>query len=177
MKNLLKFLLAASFFLAAEAGFAQAKPKTQARPVQLGAIAQTSTMPQALSLNHIAIYVNNLKTATDFYENILQLKVIPEPFHDGRHTWFTIGGPMTLHLIQGADANIKRDKDDHLCFSVKSVEAFMDHLNKNKVEYTNWPGTEKAPTIRVDGVKQIYFQDPDGHWIEINDENLQKKNL
>jgi lactoylglutathione lyase len=24
--------------------------------------------------------------------------------------------------------------------------------------------------VRVDGVKQIYFQDPDGHWLEINDD-------
>jgi lactoylglutathione lyase len=24
-------------------------------------------------------------------------------------------------------------------------------------------------TTRVDGVKQIYFKDPDGYWIEIND--------
>ena len=123
----------------------------------------------ALSLNHIAIYVFDLKKSTNFYENILGLKQIPEPFHDGKHTWFTIGAAGSLHLIQGAPANISRDKNDHLCFSVKSIDAFIANLDKHKIEYTNWPGTAKAPTVRVDGVKQVYFVDPDGHWIEIND--------
>jgi lactoylglutathione lyase len=122
-----------------------------------------------LALNHIAMYVFDLKKSTTFYENVLRLKQIPEPFHDGKHTWFTIGAAGSLHLIQGAPANISRDKNDHLCFSVKSIDEFIANLDKHKIDYTNWPGTEKAPTVRVDGVKQIYFVDPDGHWIEIND--------
>jgi Lactoylglutathione lyase and related lyases len=127
-----------------------------------------------LSLNHIAIYVHELNRSTDFYENILMLPKIEEPFKDGKHTWFTLGAAGQLHLIQGADANIKRNKNDHLCFSVNSIEDFIANLDKHKVEYTNWPGTAKAPTVRVDGVKQVYFQDPDGHWIEINDDTPKK---
>ena len=125
---------------------------------------------KAPTLNHIAVYVKDLKISTSFYQDIVGLDTIPEPFHDGRHTWFTIGAAGHLHLIQGAEANIKRDKNDHLCFSVKSIEDFIANLDKNKIDYTNWPGTAKAPTVRVDGVKQIYFQDPDGHWIEINND-------
>jgi lactoylglutathione lyase len=127
-----------------------------------------SKASQPIKLNHIAVYVHNLEKSTAFYENVLQLKQIPEPFKDGKHTWFTIGAAGQLHLIQGAEQNIKRDKNDHLCFSVKSMEDFIANLDKQKIEYTNWPGTAKAPTVRVDGIKQIYFQDPDGHWIEIN---------
>jgi lactoylglutathione lyase len=128
-----------------------------------------------LALNHIAIYVRELKPSTAFYENILMLRKIEEPFKDGRHTWFTMGVAGHLHLIQGAEANVKRDKNDHLCFSVQSIESFIANLEKNHIEYTNWPGTEKAPTVRVDGVKQIYFQDPDGHWIEINNDYPKQK--
>ena len=124
----------------------------------------------AVSLNHIGVYVSNLATSTAFYENILNLKQIPEPFHDGKHTWFTIGAAGHLHLIQGEPKEFARDKNDHLCFSVKSMDAFIANLDHNKIEYTNWPGTAKAPTIRVDGVKQIYFKDPDGHLIEINND-------
>jgi lactoylglutathione lyase len=123
-----------------------------------------------LSLNHIAIYVHQLDKSTDFYENILMLRKIDEPFKDGKHTWFTIGPAGHLHLIQGAGENIRRDKNDHLCFSVNSIEDFIANLDKHEIEYTNWPGTAKAPTVRVDGVKQIYFQDPDGHWIEVNND-------
>jgi lactoylglutathione lyase len=131
---------------------------------------QTKSQPVKLSLNHIAIYVHELEPSTNFYEKVLMLRKIEEPFHDGRHTWFTLGPAGQLHLIQGANADIRRDKNDHLCFSVASLDDFIANLDAHGIEYTNWPGTEKAPTVRVDGVRQIYFQDPDGHWIEVNDE-------
>jgi lactoylglutathione lyase len=124
----------------------------------------------AVSLNHIAVYVSNLEKSTAFYETILNLKQIPEPFHDGKHTWFTIGSAGHIHLVMGEPKEYARDRNDHLCFSVKSVEAFITNLNNHKIEYTNWPGTAKEITIRKDGVKQIYFKDPDGHLIEINDD-------
>ncbi len=132
--------------------------------------AQTPNPDIVVSLNHVGVYVSNLSKSTAFYETILSLKQIPEPFHDGKHTWFTIGAAGHLHLIQGEPKEFARDKNDHLCFSVKSIEAFIVNLDANKVEYTNWPGTAKAPTVRVDGVKQIYFKDPDGHLIEINND-------
>ena len=160
MKYSLKFFLLFIFSLSLHAASAQTKKQDNA---------------PAIALNHIAMYVHNLEKSTAFYENVLQLKQIPEPFKDGKHTWFTLGPAGQLHLIQGAEQNIKRDKNDHLCFSVNSIEDFISNLDKHQVNYTNWPGTEKAPTVRVDGVKQVYFQDPDGHWIEVNNDNLMKK--
>ena len=99
------------------------------------------------------------------------LKKIEEPFKDGRHVWFTLGPAGQLHLIQGAKSGVQHDKNEHLCFSVTSISEFTDRLNAQKIDYVNWEGTAKAPTIRVDGVKQVYFQDPDGHWIEVNDQH------
>jgi lactoylglutathione lyase len=133
--------------------------------------AQSAATPkkQTLVLNHIALYVNDLKKADDFYGKILQLQKIEDPFKDGRHTWYTLGPAGALHLIQGPAVTLNRPKNEHLCFSVASVEDFIVTLDKYQIDYTNLPGTAKAPTVRPDGVKQIYFQDPDGHWIEIND--------
>ena len=124
---------------------------------------------QKPSLNHIALYVVDLKISTSFYHDIVGLDTIPEPFHDGRHTWFSIGPKSHLHLIQGAKNKTEREKNTHLCFSISSVDAFTAVLKKNNVEYENWAGEKNAVTNRVDGVKQIYFRDPDGYWIEIND--------
>ncbi|WP_162052599.1 VOC family protein [Pontibacter pamirensis] len=155
MKNAFRLLLLAIFSLSLHTLKAQSK--------------DTGGVP-TVALNHIAMYVHDLEKSTAFYENVLQLKQIPEPFKDGLHTWFTLGPAGQLHLIQGAEQHIKRNKNDHMCFSVLSIEDFISNLNKHKVEYTNWPGTAKAPTVRVDGVKQVYFQDPDGHWIEVNDD-------
>jgi lactoylglutathione lyase len=124
------------------------------------------TAPRA---NHIAFYVRDLKVSTDFYSDVIGLPTIPEPFKDGRHTWYLIGPKMHLHLISGATADLPKDKNAHLCFSVPSVDAFIPRLVKAGISYENWLGQKGAVTLRPDGVKQLYFQDPDGYWLEIND--------
>jgi lactoylglutathione lyase len=124
---------------------------------------------QKATIDHIAIYVVDLDQSTRFYQNIIGLDTIPEPFHDGKHTWFTIGTNTQLHLIQGATTSTKHDKNSHLCFSLPSITNFIDVLNKNNIGYENWVGEKQAVTNRVDGVKQIYITDPDGYWLEIND--------
>jgi len=128
-----------------------------------------NTHAQKPVLNHIAVYVNNLSKSTRFYKDIIGLDTIPEPFHDGKHTWLSIGNKMALHLIAGATTIANHDKDSHLCFSVPSVEAFISRLVKAGIAYEDWPGKPQSITLRSDRVKQIYFKDPDGYWIEIND--------
>jgi lactoylglutathione lyase len=125
----------------------------------------------AAVLNHIAVYVADLKIATDFYKNVFDLEIIPEPFHDGRHTWFSIGPAGHLHIISGAKVNLPHDKNEHLCFSVASVDEFVKKLKAMKIDFESWAGEKQGITNRVDGVKQVYFKDPDGHWLEVNDDH------
>lgn len=120
-------------------------------------------------INHIAFYVIDLKTTTDFYSNVVGLPTIPEPFHDGKHTWYSVGPKTHLHIISGAKEKLPKIKNAHLCFTVPSVAAFTQRLEAAGVPYEDLAGTKGAVTHRVDGVNQIYFQDPDGYWIEIND--------
>lgn len=131
--------------------------------------AQTTKPAPKATLNHIALYVVDLKVSTNFYQNIIGLDTIPEPFHDGRHTWFGVGKQGHLHVISGAKSAGTHDKNTHLCFSVPSVDQFVTILQQNKIAYENWAGQANTVTNRVDGVKQVYFKDPDGYWIEIND--------
>ena len=107
---------------------------------------------------------------THFYRDIVGLDTIPEPFHDQRHTWFKVAEHSHLHLIKGAASVVPHDKNSHLCFSVPSMEDFIKVLEKNKVPYEAWNGDKNSVTTRVDGVKQIYFQDPENYWIEINND-------
>ena len=120
----------------------------------------STAQPSQARVNHIAFYVLDLKVSTDFYMRIVGLDTIPEPFHDNRHTWFLIGPKTHLHIISGAKVDLPKEKNTHLCFSVPSVDAFIPRLTKSNIPYENWAGDKSAVTNRVDGVKQIYFQDP-----------------
>jgi lactoylglutathione lyase len=127
---------------------------------------------QGTHFNHLALYVTDLNRSADFYEKVLQLKRIPEPFHDGKHVWLRVSEHGQLHIISGAKEDVAHDINVHLSFSVPSLEVFMKHLDQYKVKYGNWAGSSKEPQLRPDKVKQVYLQDPDGYWIEINDDKF-----
>ena len=127
-----------------------------------------ATKPRAV-LNHTAIYVKDVKTSAAFYHTIVGLDTIPEPFHDGKHAWFRIAPGVAMHIIQGAAEKKEYYKNQHTCFSVASVDAFAAMLKKNNIPWEDRDGAKLAITTRVDGVKQLWLQDPDGYWIEIND--------
>jgi lactoylglutathione lyase len=120
-------------------------------------------------LNHTAIYVMDVKTSAAFYQHIIGLDTIPEPFHDGNHAWFKTGPGTALHIIQGATEKKEYYKNQHTCFSVASVENFIALLKMYHISWEDRNGTKMGISTRVDGVKQIWLQDPDGYWIEIND--------
>jgi lactoylglutathione lyase len=132
-------------------------------------IISSTVYPQKAHINHTAIYVVDVKTSAAFYQNIIGLDTIPEPFHDGKHAWFRTGQGIALHIIQGADVKKEYYKNQHTCFSVASVDGFISVLKNNNIQWEDRDGTKLAVTIRIDGVKQIWMQDPDGYWIEIND--------
>jgi lactoylglutathione lyase len=121
-----------------------------------------------VKIDHIAVAVTDLSESESFYRDVIGLKQIPEPFGVGRHAWFDIGG-AELHVIQAADERRERNRSNHLCFSVDDLDAFMEHLTANGVEYSDFAGNVGEVNIRPDGVRQIYFTDPDGYWIEVND--------
>lgn len=128
-----------------------------------------STYKALARLNHVAVYVVDLQKSGHFYTQIIGLDTIPEPFHDGKHIWLQIAPGVQMHIIQGADKAKDYYKNNHFCFSVPSVEAFTVVLKKNGIGWEDRDGAKFAITTRVDGIKQIWCQDPDGYWVEIND--------
>ncbi|WP_460607878.1 VOC family protein [Hymenobacter terrigena] len=122
------------------------------------------------TVSHVALYVFDLQKSVDFYGKVLQLQQIPEPFKDGRHVWFRMGPHSQLHIIQGAAKVEPHDKNLHLAFSVKDLKKFTAHLDKLGTSYGSWAGLAKESTARPDGVKQVYLQDPDNYWVEVNDD-------
>jgi lactoylglutathione lyase len=74
--------------------------------------------------------------------------------------------------VQGAKEITNHEINIHLAFSVPSVENFAKHLDELNMKYGNWAQDSKTPQVRPDGIKQIYLQDPDGYWIEVNDDKF-----
>ncbi|HLX93572.1 MAG TPA: VOC family protein [Puia sp.] len=123
-------------------------------------------------VNHVAVYVVDLQKSADFYERVMQLKRIPEPFHDGKHVWMKLGEHSQLHIISGASADVPHDINVHLAFAVASLGDFIKHLKAEHVKFGNWAQTSEEPQTRADGIKQVYLQDPDGYWIEVNNDRF-----
>lgn len=121
-------------------------------------------------MNHIALHVSDITESGKFYEEVLQLESISEPFNDGLHLWFQIGVNNQLHIIEASENVILPKKTTHFSFCVEVIEDFTVHLDLYNIAYGNWEGTPKIPTVRGDGIKQIFFQDPNGYWIEVNND-------
>jgi lactoylglutathione lyase len=119
--------------------------------------------------NHMALCAKNLRKTADFYRNVIQLQEIKHPFSDTVHVWLKVGEGLSLHIIQGDCSANAPDIGVHLCFAVPNLDAFIKHLEAINVSYANWAKQPKKIQLRTDGVKQIYLQDPDGFWVEVND--------
>jgi len=82
-----------------------------------------------------------------------------------------IGNNQELHVTEDRNEkdSIKLHKIIHLAYTVQDFDGYLEFLNEKGIEYGTWSNKNKKFQTRIDGVKQIYFQDPDGYWIEIND--------
>jgi len=134
------------------------------------ACSQTASEKQVPVFNHIALYVFDLEKSAAFYEKVIGIPKIANPFNDGRHVWFRIGEHSQLHVIKGATSITPHDINVHVSFSVGSLAGFIKHLEEMNIKYGNFSGETKKIQLRPDGVNQIYLQDPDGYWIEVNDD-------
>lgn len=119
--------------------------------------------------DHQAIHVRDLQKSVRFYETALGLTRIPDPFRDDAHAWLDLGHGLALHVIGGASDARQEDMHIHLALRVPDIADFITHLDSLQVPFANSRSAPRQVTTRPDGVKQIYFQDPDGYWIEVND--------
>jgi lactoylglutathione lyase len=129
-------------------------------------------MSDLFSLHHVSLFVRNVDASAAFYAKVLGLQEIPNRVGKIHIRWFTIDGFRTFHLI-GGDPEQERPRpfSTHVALTTRDFEAALARLEQHGVTYVSLAGQPKDITLRPDGVRQVYFQDPDGHWIEINDAN------
>lgn len=133
----------------------------------------TIAQSYSLKLDHYTILVKDIEKSREFYKNILQFKEKETPWGDDLPRpviFLDIGNNQELHVTEDINEkdSIKLHRIIHIAFTVKDFDGYLEFLNEMGIEYGTWSSKNKKFQTRIDGVKQIYFQDPDGYWIEIN---------
>lgn len=120
------------------------------------------------TLNHIALSVKNPDLAIDFYKDVFKLQEITNKTKMEGIRWLSLGDGKELHLISTLKDKVTVNKAVHMAFSTPDFNELIITLDKMKIAYSDWPGNANKVNIRADGIKQVFFQDPDGYWIEVN---------
>ncbi|OEK05091.1 VOC family protein [Roseivirga misakiensis] len=140
------------------------------RTLNIGLLLTISSLCFAqTSFDHMAIVVKGLEATKQFYRDALGFKNIKDPTGNLLIDWLENDNGEQLHLIEGDLTKVNLTKSVHFSFGVPALNPFIENLRAKKIKFENWAGDEGEVTIRQDGVRQIYLQDPNGYWIEIND--------
>lgn len=126
-------------------------------------------MPK-FSFNHIALSVKDVNQSVAFYQEVFQLKEIKNTASNSKTRWLQLTENTQLHLIPRPKAEIKVNKAVHFALATTNLKEFKNRLETLNIDYSDWKDTPNKDYVRDDGIKQIYFQDPNGYWIEINDD-------
>ncbi|WP_341221118.1 VOC family protein [Polaribacter atrinae] len=120
--------------------------------------------------NHIALSVKDVDESIAFYQKVLHLKEIENTASNSKTRWLSLGEGKQLHIIPRPDFEVKTNKAVHFALTTSDIDSFVSYLKELKIEYSDWLGTANKDYVRKDGIKQVYFQDPNSYWIEINND-------
>ncbi|MCQ9133714.1 VOC family protein [Streptomyces hilarionis] len=135
---------------------------TRAEPAQHSP--EPETPPDAVQLNHTAVYARDRRLSAEFLAAILGLHV-GAPF--GPFLPLDLGNGVTLDYYEKRDEPIQ---PQHYAFLVpdERFDAMIARLEAVGVTYHADPGhTEPGRVNRLFGGRGAYFADPSGHNMEI----------
>ena len=111
---------------------------------------------QIEGVQHVALIVDDLEAAFDFYENTLGFRRAVRPDFGFAGAWYTVGGQQ-IHIFPGDVASGRH----HIALQVTDLEASITALEGANVKVTrsqHYPGAGR----------QAFFKDPSGNRIELN---------
>ncbi len=121
-----------------------------------------------ITFDHVALSVQDVDKSATFYQNVLNLSEITNKSKTDGIRWFSLGEKKELHLISTIHDSIVLNKAVHFAVSISEFDLFIQNLKATNITFSDWSGNLNKVTVRADGIKQVYIQDPDGYWIEIN---------
>jgi lactoylglutathione lyase len=102
-------------------------------------------MSAKVRLNHMSLQVRNLDRSAKFYQEVF---LLPE--------------------IECGATHVTRST--HFCISTSDLDGAIEHLRNLNVAFCDAAGAQGKIHVRADGVRSVYLQDPDGYWIEVNED-------
>ncbi len=114
-------------------------------------------MIQASGVDHIVLHVNDVERAKKFYTEILGMTVYRE---NDRQVFLHAGEQGVALFKKQGDTPLMTGNDlNHLALNVVlgTYEALKADLEKHGVAVSGRPGEDRC----------IYFQDPDGHRLQL----------
>ena len=140
-----------------------------------GLLSAQNTIDFKMTFNHLTLLVKDPDRSVGFYKKVLKLNEINNRAKVTEMRWLSLGGNLELHLISIGNKNIIIDTAIHFALATQKFDAFIKRMKQMNVPFVDTDGKPNIFNIRADGVKQIYFQDPDGYWIEVNNIGEKKK--
>lgn len=122
-----------------------------------------------LTFDHYTIRAKDLDRSAEFYTKVLDLSEIENRTKKSHIRWFSMGEGRELHIAKGNSDIVKTNVGVHIALRLKDFDGFLSHLRKYNINQHNSKGIRHCITTRADGIRQVYFRDPDGYWIEVNE--------
>jgi len=130
-------------------------------------------MSDRLSLDHIAITVQDMERAVTFYRDLLGFEVLGQLLlNEGTFKLVYLqAGAARIELFAFTEEGRRDDTPDrnedlgfkHVAFTVDDVDAVARRLKAHDVPFT------VEPVDAPGGVRLAFFRDPDGNLLEIVD--------
>jgi len=120
------------------------------------------------SFQHVSLAVSDVDVSVAFYVKVFGFEEIPNLTRKPWIRWLGFDNGLELHLIQSDTDEINVTRQVHLAWSTANFTEFLQVLEKVYPTNPDWMGSW-VRSVRADGAKQVYFQDPDGYWVEVND--------
>lgn len=129
---------------------------------------QSIAQSDVFTFNHVALSVEDAEVSTEFYKEIFGLKEITNRTEVEGIRWVSLGEDKELHLISVIEGPVAINKAVHFALTTIDFDSFINRLKEMNVNFSSWSGEQQKITFRADGIRQVYVQDPDGYWIEVN---------
>ncbi|MCG8583285.1 MAG: VOC family protein [Pirellulales bacterium] len=119
------------------------------------------------ALHHLAVTTKRLEESIDFYTKVLGFRQLERPNFGFRGSWL-YGIGIQIHIIERVDIAPDPSAEDidtralHMALAVEDTDVFAQ-VEKQLDD----AGIAFVKQVNAGGIPQLFFQDPDGHHIEI----------